>query len=59
MDAMKMRLFGAATVMIMAVTAVQNVAAADAPAPGPSGDAAGLVPAIFASASAVAFALFF
>lgn len=54
-----MRLLFAVAVMLMAVSAVQNASAADAPTPSPTADAAGFVPAVFASLVAIAFGLFF
>ncbi|KAK3017434.1 hypothetical protein RJ639_007592 [Escallonia herrerae] len=59
MEATKMNLFVAIVVMLMAVSAVQNVAAADAPAPSPTSDAAAFVPAVLASVAAIAFGLLF
>ncbi|KAF3442225.1 hypothetical protein FNV43_RR16141 [Rhamnella rubrinervis] len=59
MEALKMRVLFALVVVLMAVSAVQNVAAADAPAPGPSSDAAVFVPAVLASFAALAFGLLF
>ncbi|KAF8403980.1 hypothetical protein HHK36_012090 [Tetracentron sinense] len=60
MEASKMRLFTAVVMMIMAVSAVQNVEAAEAPAPSPTSDAAVLfIPTAFASLMALAFGLLF
>ena len=59
MEAMRMRLFFALVVAVMAVSAVQNVAAADAPAPSPTSDATIFVPAVFASLGALAMGLLF
>ena len=59
MEAMRMRLFFALVVAVMAVSAVQNVAAADAPAPSPTSDATTFVPAVFASLGALAMGLLF
>ncbi|EXB31272.1 hypothetical protein L484_014757 [Morus notabilis] len=59
MEAIRMRLFFALAVAVMAVSAVQNVAAADAPAPSPASDATNFVPAMLASLGAVAMGLFF
>ncbi|XP_050218789.1 arabinogalactan protein 12-like [Mercurialis annua] len=57
MEAMKMRLFVAVMVVLMAV---QNVAAqVEAPAPSPVSDAALFVPAVFASFAALFFGLLF
>jgi hypothetical protein len=50
-----MRVFLAIVVVLMAVSAVQNVAAADAPAPSPTSDANTFVPAVLASLVALAF----
>ena len=49
----------AVVMMIMAVCAVQNVAAQESPAPAPASDASAFVPAAFASLAAVAFGFFF
>ncbi|XP_062113385.1 arabinogalactan protein 13-like [Humulus lupulus] len=59
MEAMRMRLFFTLVVAMMAVSAVQNVAAADAPAPSPTSDATAFVPAVFASLGALAMGLLF
>ncbi|CAK9149885.1 unnamed protein product [Ilex paraguariensis] len=59
MEAMKMKLFVAVVMMVMAVSAVQNVAAVEAPAPSPTSDATIYVPTIVASLSAIAFGLLF
>ncbi|PON47540.1 Arabinogalactan peptide [Trema orientale] len=59
MEAMRMRLFFALVVAVMAVSAVQNVAAAEAPAPSPTSDAASFVPAVFGSFVALAMGLLF
>lgn len=59
MEALKMRLFFAMVVVLMAVSSVQNVAAADAPAPSPTSDAIAFVPTVFASFVALAFGLLF
>ncbi|GKV51700.1 hypothetical protein SLEP1_g58331 [Rubroshorea leprosula] len=59
MEALKMRLFLAVVVVLMAVSTVQNVAASDAPAPAPTSDATTFVPAAFASVVALAFGLLF
>ena len=59
MEAMKIRmvLMG---VMIMAASMIPNVAAADAPAPGPSSDAATFAPAAgLASVMALVFGFLF
>ncbi|XP_059628769.1 arabinogalactan protein 13-like [Cornus florida] len=57
MEALKMKLFAAVVVMLMAVSAVQSVAAADAPAPSPMSDATVFVPTAIASLAALAFGL--
>ncbi|KAF6155152.1 hypothetical protein GIB67_019678 [Kingdonia uniflora] len=54
-----MRVLTAAALLVMAVSAVQNVAAADAPAPSPTSDATAFVPAVFASLAAVTLGFFF
>jgi hypothetical protein len=59
MEALKMRVFLAIMVVLMAVSAVQDVAAADAPAPSPTSDATTFVPAAIASLVALAFGLLF
>ncbi|XVF06596.1 hypothetical protein REPUB_Repub06bG0062600 [Reevesia pubescens] len=59
MEALRMRLFFAMVIVLMAVSAVQNVAAADAPAPSPTSDATAFVPTVFASLVALAFGLLF
>ncbi|KAJ6858401.1 arabinogalactan protein 13-like [Populus alba x Populus x berolinensis] len=59
MEALKMRVFLAIMVVLMAASAVQNAAAADAPAPSPTSDASTFVPAAFASLVALAFGLLF
>ncbi|KAK2974454.1 hypothetical protein RJ640_013196 [Escallonia rubra] len=52
MEAMRMKLFAVlAVVMMMAISAVKGVAAAEAPAPSPTSDSAVLVPAAVASVS--------
>lgn len=50
-----MNLLAALVLMLMAVSAVQSVVAADAPTPPPSSDAALFVPTAFASLIALAF----
>uniref|UniRef100_A0A803Q3M6 Uncharacterized protein n=1 Tax=Cannabis sativa TaxID=3483 RepID=A0A803Q3M6_CANSA len=45
MAPIRMRLFSTLVVAVMAVSAIQNVAAADAPAPSPTSDATAFVPA--------------
>ncbi|XP_010276372.1 PREDICTED: arabinogalactan peptide 13 [Nelumbo nucifera] len=57
MESLKMRLFAAVVVMMMVISAVQNVAAADAPAPSPTSDASAFVPTALASVMALAFGL--
>ncbi|XP_022747841.1 arabinogalactan peptide 13-like [Durio zibethinus] len=59
MEALRMRIFFAMVIVLMAVFAVQNVAAADAPAPSPTSDATAFVPPVFASLVALAFGLLF
>ncbi|XVF30808.1 hypothetical protein REPUB_Repub16aG0090400 [Reevesia pubescens] len=60
MEALRMRLFFAMVIVLMAVSTVQNVSAADAPAPSPTSDATiTFVPTVFASLVALAFALLF
>ncbi|KAF8035384.1 hypothetical protein BT93_C1419 [Corymbia citriodora subsp. variegata] len=57
MEAMKMKLFVAMMVVLMAAANVQKAAAAEAPAPSPVSDAAVFVPTFFASVVALAFGL--
>lgn len=61
MESMKMKLFAAVVVMLMAVSAVSNVAAqeAPAPAPGPSSAASVYVPAALISLISLSFGLLF
>ncbi|OAY41932.1 arabinogalactan protein 13-like [Manihot esculenta] len=59
MEALKMRVFLAVVVVLMAVFAVQNVGAQEAPAPSPASDATVFVPAVFASVAAFAFGFLF
>ncbi|XP_022743951.1 arabinogalactan peptide 13-like [Durio zibethinus] len=59
MEALRVRLFFAMVVALMAVSTVQNVAAADAPAPSPTSDAIAFVPTVFASLVALAFGFLF
>ncbi|OWM78822.1 hypothetical protein CDL15_Pgr002993 [Punica granatum] len=60
MEATKMRLFFAVVVALMAALAVEKVAAAEAPAPSPTSDAATFAPAAaFASLAALAFGYLF
>ncbi|XP_058212384.1 arabinogalactan protein 13-like [Rhododendron vialii] len=63
MEAMKVKLFVAVVMMVVAVSAVQNVGAAPtpahAPAPSPVSDAGVFVPTAFASLVALAFGLLF
>ncbi len=57
---MKVKLFVALLmVALMAISSVQKAAAADAPAPGPTSDAAIFVPTFLASLAALAFGMFF
>ncbi|KAI6670782.1 hypothetical protein NL676_005667 [Syzygium grande] len=55
MEAMKMKLFVAMMVVLMAAATVQKAAAADAPAPSPTSDATVFVPTFLASIAALAF----
>ncbi|XP_021891063.1 arabinogalactan peptide 13-like [Carica papaya] len=59
MEAMKMKLFVALMVAVVAFSAVQKAAAADAPAPTPASDAALFVPTFFASLGALALGFLF
>lgn len=60
MEAMKMNVFVALLVVVMvALSGVQKVAAADSPAPSPTSDAYAFVPTFFASLAALAFGFFF
>ncbi|KAM3693086.1 hypothetical protein ACJW30_08G138400 [Castanea mollissima] len=59
MEAMKLRFFVALMVVLMAISSVQKAAAAEAPAPSPTSDAAIFVPTFFASLVALAFGLVF
>ncbi|XP_058204788.1 arabinogalactan protein 13-like [Rhododendron vialii] len=59
MEALRMKLFVAVVMLLMAVSAVGNVAAAEAPAPSPVSDATVFLPAAFASLAALAFGLLF
>ncbi|TYI02475.1 hypothetical protein ES332_A11G270000v1 [Gossypium tomentosum] len=59
MEVLRMRLFLAMMVVLMAMSAVQYVAAADATAPTPTSDATAFVPTAFASLVALAFGLLF
>lgn len=54
-----MKLFVAVVMLLMAVSAVGNVAAAEAPAPSPVSDATVFLPTAFASLAALAFGLLF
>lgn len=55
-----MRLFFAVVLAVMAASAVENVAAAEAPAPSPTSDAATFGPAAaFTSLAALAFGYLF
>lgn len=55
-----MRLFLAMVIVVLALsTGVQNVAAADAPAPSPTSDATIFLPTLFASLAALAFGMLF
>ncbi|KAE8734630.1 Arabinogalactan peptide 14 [Hibiscus syriacus] len=57
MEALRMRLLFAVAVVLMATSTIQNVAAADGPAPSPTSDATVFVPMVFASLLALAFGL--
>ncbi|PWA83272.1 arabinogalactan peptide 13 [Artemisia annua] len=59
MESMRMNLLVACIVMLMAVSAVSNVAAQEAPAPAPTSDAATFVPTAVASIVALAFGFLF
>lgn len=59
MEAINMKMFVVAVIMMMAISAVKGVAAADAPAPAPASDATVFVPAFLSSFVALAFALLF
>ncbi|KAG8478899.1 hypothetical protein CXB51_028766 [Gossypium anomalum] len=59
MEALRMRLFLAMMVVLTAMSAVQYVEAADAPAPTPTSDATAFVPTAFASLVALGFGLLF
>ncbi|KAK4743370.1 hypothetical protein SAY87_001371 [Trapa incisa] len=60
MESMKMRLLFAISMLVMVVSGIEKVSAAEAPAPGPVSDAAALVPAAaFASLAALAIAYLF
>ncbi|KAI3738576.1 hypothetical protein L2E82_28613 [Cichorium intybus] len=61
MESMKMKLFAAVVVMLMAVSAVSNVAAqeAPAPAPGPASAASVYVPAALISLLSLSFGFLF
>ncbi|XP_039043765.1 arabinogalactan protein 13-like [Hibiscus syriacus] len=59
MEALMMSSFWAVMIVLVAMFTVQNVAAADAPAPSPTSDSTTFVPAVFASLIALAFGLLF
>ncbi|KAL6986940.1 hypothetical protein U1Q18_012701, partial [Sarracenia purpurea var. burkii] len=59
MESLKMKAFLAVLIASMAVSAVQNAVAAEAPAPSPVADASFFVPSAFASIAAIAFGLLF
>ncbi|KAF8102677.1 hypothetical protein N665_0197s0039 [Sinapis alba] len=60
MEAMKMKLFVAVLVAMIAFSAVQQSAAAvEAPAPSPTSDASSFIPTIFASVSVLVVGLLF
>ncbi|CAF2150014.1 hypothetical protein BRARA_A01623 [Brassica rapa] len=59
MDAMKMRLFEAVLVAMMAFSALQHAAAVEAPAPSPTSDASLSIPAFVATVATLAFGFLF
>ncbi|KAL2923247.1 Arabinogalactan protein 14 [Bienertia sinuspersici] len=59
MESMRTTAFFAVILLLIAVFTVQNVAAADAPAPAPASDAAAFFPTAVASLIALAFGLLF
>ncbi|XP_027175318.1 arabinogalactan protein 12-like [Coffea eugenioides] len=61
MEAMKVFLVAVMLMMVMASSAVQNVAASEgpSPAPSPASDASLFPPTLFASVAALAMALLF
>ncbi|XWS57859.1 hypothetical protein CRYUN_Cryun09bG0209600 [Craigia yunnanensis] len=59
MEASSMRLFLATMIVLMLVSTVKNVAAADAPALSPTSDATTFMPTMFASLVGLAFGLLF
>ncbi|GKV21811.1 hypothetical protein SLEP1_g31753 [Rubroshorea leprosula] len=59
MEAMKVKLFVAMMVAVLAMSAVQKASAAEPPAPSPASDAAVYVPTFVASLAALAFGFFY
>ncbi|XP_019095752.1 PREDICTED: arabinogalactan peptide 14-like [Camelina sativa] len=60
MEAMKMKLFVAVLVAMIAFSTVQQtVAAVDAPAPSPTSDASSVIPTFLASVAVMAFGFLF
>lgn len=59
MEAMKMKLFLAVLVAVMAFSTVQQAAAMEAPAPSPTSDASLSIPAFVATVATLAFGLLF
>ncbi|XP_022719964.1 arabinogalactan peptide 12-like [Durio zibethinus] len=59
MEALRMRLIFTVMIVLMALSALQNVAATDAPAPSPTSDATAFVPTLVTSLLALAFGLLF
>ncbi|KAH0723302.1 arabinogalactan peptide 14-like [Solanum tuberosum] len=60
MEAMKMNvLLVVMMVVLVALSEIQNVVAADAPAPAPASDATLFVPTVFASLVVLAFGILF
>ncbi|KAL8259830.1 hypothetical protein R6Q59_027783 [Mikania micrantha] len=61
MDSLKMKLFAAVVVMLMAAAAVSNVAAQEAPAaaPGPASGASVFIPTVVASLMAICVGFLF
>ncbi|KAM7524638.1 hypothetical protein LguiA_014540 [Lonicera macranthoides] len=55
MESIKLNLFVVVVMMLMAVMTVQQVAAADSPAPSPTSDATVFLPTAFASLAAITF----
>ncbi|ESQ54658.1 hypothetical protein EUTSA_v10027232mg, partial [Eutrema salsugineum] len=59
MEALKMKLFVAVLVAMIAFSAVQQAAAVEAPAPSPTSDASLSIPALFATVVTLAFGFLF